>query len=156
MPPEPEADHFLIQLQPDPRQRLTDGGPRYQETPLDPALLAPGRVAEPYNTVTASLFILIVLVWAIRLRGRYRQFAFITGMLPILLAGGIGGTLYHAFRNEKAYFLLDVIPIQILGLAAAVFLTIRMGRESGWVKIGLTILGLLAASYVLGLTFFKF
>ena len=43
MPPEPEADHFLIQPQPDPRQRLTDGGPRYQETPLDPALLAAFR-----------------------------------------------------------------------------------------------------------------
>ena len=85
---------------------MPDGGPRYKETPKDPWSVP---VAEPLNAVTASLFVFIVLAWAVRLRGRYRQFTFITACMPILLAGGIGGTLYHAFRTQRSYFLLDVI-----------------------------------------------
>lgn len=145
MPSQAEADHFLLQPQPDPRQRLTDGGPRYQETPPDPAELPPGTLAEPYNAITATLFIFIAITWFIRLRGRYRQYAFLTCMLPILLAGGIGGTLYHAFRSRKLYFLLDVIPISLLGVAGAIWLTIRLGRGLGFARIGLITLAILGA-----------
>ena len=55
--------------------------------------------------------------------GPVRQYPFLTACMPILLAGGIGGTLYHAFRTQRAYFLLDVIPISLLGLAGAIYLT---------------------------------
>ncbi len=140
-----DADQFLLQPQPDPQQRLTDGGPRYQETPYDPLTLAPGRVAEPYNTVTAAFFIVIVMVWVVRLRDRYQQFAFLTCMLPILLAGGIGGTLYHAFRTRKLYFLLDVVPISLLGIAGSVYLTLCLGRGVGFLKVGLIALGIIGA-----------
>jgi hypothetical protein len=130
----PREDQFLIEPQRDPLARLRDGGPRYQETPLDPQALA-------YNTATAGLFVLIVLVWVRRLRGRYRQFPFLVSMLPILLAGGIGGTLYHAFRTQKLYFLLDVVPISILGLAGSVALTLRLARGAGFVRVGPIALG---------------
>ncbi|CAN5394218.1 hypothetical protein BH11PLA2_BH11PLA2_50510 [soil metagenome] len=142
---EPEADDFLLRPQPDPQGRLADGGPRYQETPPDPALLAPGTLAEPFNTATATIFILIVALWTIRLRGRYSRFLFLTAMLPILLAGGIGGTLYHATRSHMAWFLLDVIPISLLGLAGAIYLTVRLGRGLGMLKVGLISLGVIAA-----------
>jgi hypothetical protein len=145
MPQEPGPDHFLVQSQPDPFARLTDGGPRYQETPRDPANLPPGTVAEPYNAVTAALFFVIVIFWMIRLRGRYSRYHFLTSMLPILLAGGIGGTLYHALRNNRLYFLLDVIPISLLGLAGSIYLTIRLGRGVGFLKVGLIALGLIGA-----------
>jgi hypothetical protein len=52
--------------------------------------------------------------------------------MPILLAGGIGGTLYHATRISRIYFLLDVIPISVLGLAGAVFMAIRYWGGRGW------------------------
>ena len=54
--PAPETDSLLS-------DRLADGGPRYVETPADP--YAPGApyVAEPWNAVTASFFIFIVLAW---------------------------------------------------------------------------------------------
>jgi hypothetical protein len=52
--------------------------------------------------------------------------------MPILLAGGIGGTLYHATRISRAYFLLDVVPISVLGLAGAVFMAIRYWGRNGW------------------------
>jgi hypothetical protein len=110
--------------------RLADGGPRYTETPADVAAF--GRIAEPWNAVTAALFILVALVWAWRLRGRYHQFPFLTCGLPILLAGGVGGTLYHATRASRVFFLLDVVPISLLGLAGAVYAAVRLWGRRGW------------------------
>ncbi|MCS7022152.1 MAG: hypothetical protein NZ703_06395 [Gemmataceae bacterium] len=110
--------------------RLADGGPRYAETPAD--LTTATGVAEPWNAATAALFILLVLWWAWRLRGRYRQFPLLTCGLPILLAGGIGGTLYHATRASRLFFLLDVIPISLLGVAGAVYAAIRLWGQRGW------------------------
>jgi hypothetical protein len=111
---------------------MPDGGPRYAETPADP--YAPGArfPAEPWNAATAALFILLVAVWAWRLRGRYRDFPFLTCCLPVLLAGGVGGTLYHATRTSYAFFLLDVVPISVLGLAGAVFMAVRFWGGRGW------------------------
>ena len=135
-----------------PPERLADGGPRYLETPVDPYAPEAPAIAEPWNAVTAAFFIVIVLAWVWRLRGRYRRFPFLVCCMPILLAGGIGGTLYHAFRTRLAYFLLDVIPIQILGLASSLYLAIRLGRSFGTKKV-LLISGaiLVAFAFVNGL-----
>jgi hypothetical protein len=114
------------------RDRMPDRGPRYTETPLDPYAADVPIIAEPWNTVTAGLFIAIVLLWIWRLRGRYRQYPFLMGCLPILLVGGIGGTLYHATRNSVVYFLLDVIPIFLLGVTGGVYLAIQAWGRAGW------------------------
>src|SRR5207302_361977 len=55
--------------------------------------------------------------------------------LPILLVGGVGGTLYHGLRTQRLYFLLDVIPIQVLALAGAVFLAIKLWHRRGWLYL---------------------
>jgi hypothetical protein len=125
--------------------RLPDRGPRYAETPADPSAPDAPWIAEPLNTITAALFIVIVAYWLIRLRGRYSHFPFVVSCLPILLVGGIGGTLYHAFRTRQVYFFLDVIPISLLGLAGALFLTFRLGRWHGWVKVGTYAIGAIVA-----------
>jgi hypothetical protein len=117
--------------------RLPDGGPIYRESPADPLMLTPGSVAEPWNTATAFLFVLVAVAWLFRLRGRYREHPFTLACLPILLAGGIGGTLYHMHRSRYSYFLLDVIPINLLGLAAAIYLAARLARRIGWGQVGL-------------------
>ena len=124
--------------------RLPDRGPRYQETPADPYGPTAPFLAEPYNAATASFFILIAAYWLWRLRGRYRQFPFTTACTPILLAGGIGGTLYHAFRTRTAYFLLDLIPILVLGVVAAIYLCVRLGRWHGWGRVAFGLVGLVA------------
>lgn len=132
-----QADHFLVGQLPD---RLQDRGPRYKETPPDPYASSAPAVAEPWNTVTAALFVVIVLGWVARLRGRFREYPFLACCLPILLAGGVGGTLYHAYRTRLAYFLLDVIPIQLLGLAGSIYLTTRLVRGAKlWRVIGIAV-----------------
>ena len=115
------------------RDRMPDRGPRYTETPADPYAPDAPLIAEPWNAVTASFFIWIVVAWAWRLRGRYRQYPFLVCCMPILLAGGIGGTLYHATRVSVVYFLLDVIPISLLGLAGSLYMALRyFGRRPLW------------------------
>ncbi len=117
--------------------RLPDGGPRYIETPPDPAAPGAPLVAEPWNTVTASFFVWIALWWLWRVRGRYRDYPFLVCCMPILLAGGIGGTLFHGTRTQRIYFLLDVIPISLLGLAGAVFMAYRFfGKQRAWLVVG--------------------
>lgn len=144
----PTPDLFLVSRQPN---RLPDLGPLYKETPADPRAADAPFPAEPFNTATAFLFVLIVLFWAWRLRGRYRRYPFIVGCLPILLAGGVGGTLYHAFRTRPAYFLLDVIPISLLGAAGAVYLSVRLGRSMGPGRVAVVAVGLVGV--YLGLNF---
>jgi hypothetical protein len=118
--------------------RLPDGGPRYVETPANPSAPDAPFIAEPWNTVTASLFIGIALVWLWRLRGRFRDYPFVSGCMPILLAGGIGGTLFHGTRAARLYFLLDVVPISLLGLAGAGYMAFRcVGRKRIWVLFAL-------------------
>lgn len=133
------ADYGLVTA-----DRMPDRGPRYTETPADPRAVDAPAVAEPWNAVTASLFVVIVGYWAWRLRGRYRQYPFLCACMPILLAGGVGGVLYHATRASVVYFLLDVIPISLLGLAGAVYLLIKLGRGTGWGRVVLSSLGALA------------
>ncbi|MFO0804050.1 MAG: hypothetical protein U0791_13130 [Gemmataceae bacterium] len=114
---------------------LRDRGPRYTETPADPYAADAPFIAEPWNAVTASFFVFIAVAWLWRLRGRYRESPFLVACLPILLAGGIGGTLYHGLRTERAYFLLDVIPIQLLALAGSVFIAIKLWKRRGWLYL---------------------
>ena len=122
--------------------RGPDGGPLYTETDLN----AP--IVEPWNTASAALFVLIAAWWMWRLRGRFSKYPFLTGCLPILLVGGIGGTVYHATRSAKAWFLMDVIPIAILAMAAAVYIWVRL-RPQLW-------LALLAITLTLALQCLRF
>jgi hypothetical protein len=109
-------------------QRLPDGGPIYVETP--PGLPNfDGWVAEPWNTGSAALFVVIPLVWLWVLRGRYRQHPFLVICLPILFAGGVGGVLFHGLRRYNAFFLLDVVPIYLLGFGVSIWIWIRLGPK---------------------------
>lgn len=132
-------DHFLVGRLPKGDRLETDRGPRYKETPPPDVLTGPTppAVAEPFNAVTATFFVLIALVWGRKvIRAGVERHPFVACCLPILLVGGIGGTLYHAFRSRFVYFLLDVIPISLLGLAGSIYLLYRVGRRSGWVRLG--------------------
>lgn len=95
--------------------RLADGGPLYTETNLN------HWVAEPFNALTALPFLLLAVYWFWRLRGRYREFPFLTANLVLLAIGGVGGTIYHAFRSSVVFFLMDVVPIGVIALALSAY-----------------------------------
>ncbi len=105
--------------------RPTDGGPVYTETKLYFDSLSQAPIVEPWNAASALVFVLLVIYWGVRLRGRYSKYPFLSCCLPILLLGGIGGTLYHATRSERVFFLMDVLPILGLCLATSIYLWYR-------------------------------
>lgn len=117
--------------------RWSDGGPIYVETDFSRVIV------EPCNAITAFLFVIIVLVWLWRMRGQYRKHPFTLLAMPVLLAGGIGGTIYHALRIHRAFFLLDVIPIGVLVAMGSLYLWIRL-RPRWWhvLLLAIVILGL--------------
>ncbi len=128
-------------------ERLPDGGPRYAETLL--RLDGAWGVAEPFNAVTAALFIALAVFWAWRLCGRYRRYPFLALCTPILLAGGIGGTLFHATRASRIFFLMDVIPISVLALAGAGYLAVRLMGHRAWRWVFPAVGGYLACNILL-------
>jgi predicted membrane channel-forming protein YqfA (hemolysin III family) len=53
--------------------------------------------------------------------------------MPILLAGGVGGTLFHGTRAARFFFLLDVGPIMLLGILGSLYMAFRyVGRNRLW------------------------
>jgi len=127
------------------QQRMADGGPVYVETPADLGQFT-GLIAEPWNTASATLFVLIALAWALALWGRYREHPFLTICLPLLATGGIGGVLYHGMRRFRVFFLMDVVPIYLIGLAVTVWLWIRLGPK---IRHLIGVIGFLALLQVL-------
>lgn len=105
-------------------QRLPDGGPLYAETNME------RMIVEPWNAGSAVLFIGIALYWMWHLRDSYREYPFLAACAPILLAGGLGGTLYHGLRSHQLFLYLDIGPIFLLSLGAGVFLWYQV--TSNW------------------------
>jgi hemolysin III len=120
---------------------LPDGGPLYGETDLTRA------VAEPWNAATAALFLVLALVWLVRLRGRYRRHPFLVGGVLLLWVGGLGGTLYHAFRAVPLFLVMDYGPIMALGVSAALYLWAYLHARFrvGW-RVPVLTLGLFAGA----------
>jgi len=94
---------------------MPDGGPVYAETNLH------SLIAEPWNAISSLAFLVPVIYWAIRLKGKYKEYPFLTICLPLLFAGGIGSTLFHAFRYSRYLLWMDVLPIAILTLLVSIY-----------------------------------
>src|SRR5262249_40232725 len=82
-----------------------------------------------FNAASALAFLALVVFWAVRLRGRYRQHPFLTGCLPLLAAGGAGGALYHASRRSYALYMLDVVPLFLLVRPVSLSLWVGLARR---------------------------
>src|SRR3954452_14006467 len=129
---------------PAPLGRGPDHGPLYTETPAELKAGRPfsGTIAEPWNAATAFLFVLIVVYWVARLRGRLKRHPFLAVALPLLFVGGVGGTLYHGLRNWVGFFLMDVLPIYLLGLIVSVYWWVRLGPRGRHLLSMLIVFGL--------------
>jgi hypothetical protein len=95
-------------------QQYIDGGPLYTESQYGQF------VVEPYNAVTASLFLFLAIFWARRIHSGLLRNNKVIATIVLLAIGGIGGTLYHAFRMSRFFHLMDVLPIAIIGLGWSV------------------------------------
>jgi hypothetical protein len=125
-------------------QRLADGGGYYAETNLN------FFIVEPWNAISSLAFLLPVGYWLIRLRGRYVEYKEIIICLPFLFLGGLGSTLFHAFRASWMLILMDVLPVLIASVGTSVYFWLRVLPQ----RWGL--LGIIGAYFALQFLFFRF
>lgn len=100
------------------QERLVDGGPIYTETTLEHLN---HLVVEPWNAYSSLFFLLPPLYWGLKLKGAYRNYPFITFCLPFLVLGGLGSTLFHAFRTSRWLLYLDFMPIVVITFALTIY-----------------------------------
>ncbi|HYG38983.1 MAG TPA: ceramidase domain-containing protein [Cytophagales bacterium] len=95
--------------------QLPDGGSHYAETNMAQFIV------EPWNALSSLLFLIPALYWAIKIRKQVKENAFIAYCVPLLILGGLGSTLFHAFRTSSLLLLMDVLPILILTLSVSTY-----------------------------------
>lgn len=105
----------------------TDGGQVYAETDMS------RTIVEPWNSVSSLFILLPAVYWGIKLKGRYREYPFITFCIPLLFLGGLGSTLFHAFRSSYYLLLLDVTPTAILTLSLAIYFWVKVLPSWWWI-----------------------
>lgn len=100
----------------------TDSGPIYRET-VDLSEF----IVEPWNAYSSLTFIVVAVILLWQLRGNYNQFPFIVFFcVPLLIFGGLGSTLFHAFRSSVWLLLLDVLPIIALVLGVSIWMWLKL------------------------------
>lgn len=114
-------------------QILPDGGPIYTETDVN------ATIVEPYNTLSAVLFILMSVYWYGRLRGSFMKFPYVTASIIMLTIGGVGGVIYHAFRYSSFFLFMDWLPIMILCITTAMYFMYKVLRN-WWYSVAYFIL----------------
>jgi hemolysin III len=105
-----------------------DGGPIYAET----LLWHSGDLIEPWNAISSLTFLLPVFFWLYKLRGNYKKYAFLIACMPFLAIGGIGSTLYHAFRISNWLLFMDFVPIALLNLLVGAYIWYKL--VGNWFK----------------------
>jgi len=111
-----------------------DHGPLYRET------FAAAFPAEPWNTASNVVFLLIVMHFLRHTRCDWRRYPMIVLSLPILFTGFASGTVYHATRSHQIWLILDYMPIVILGIAGSYFFWRQL--SSFWIAPFLVLGGL--------------
>ncbi|WP_340199448.1 ceramidase domain-containing protein [Ascidiimonas sp. W6] len=106
-----------------------DSGPIYRET------IERGFPAEPWNTASNLIFLIILIYWSFRIYKSPHKHTFLKFALPLLLVGYIGGTLFHGTRSHEIWLLMDWVPIMLLCLAASIHFFIKL--QAGKVMITL-------------------
>lgn len=99
---------------------LLDGGRFYAETNPD------YWIVEPWNAISSLTFFAPVFYWYHKLKNRFFEYPFLTYCMPLMFLGGLGSTLYHAFRASSFLETLDVLPILILTASLSIFLWIKI------------------------------
>ena len=99
---------------------LPDGGPVYAETNPEHLLV------EPWNALSSLSLLIPALFFALKLRNRYRHYAFLSYCIPLLFLNGLGSALFHAFRNSPFFLMLDVFPAALLSLSVSVYFWLKV------------------------------
>jgi hemolysin III len=104
-------------------QRLHDGGPIYTETNLD------HFIVEPWNALSSLLIVLPAVYWLFQIRGQFRNYKFLVYSIPLMILGGTGSTLFHAFRASRLFLIMDILPTAILTLSLMIYFWLKVFKH---------------------------
>lgn len=102
---------------------LSDGGPIYTETNPD------HLIVEPWNAISSLMIVIPAIIWLIRIRGQFKDYKFLLYIIPLMVLGGTGSTLYHAFRASQVFLFMDVLPTAILTLSLSIYFWIKVFKK---------------------------
>jgi hypothetical protein len=108
---------------------IPDHGPVYRET-TDLSLL----VVEPWNAYSSLTFLIPAVIFLWQLNGQYRQYAFLAFFCcPLLIIGGLGSTLFHAFRSSGWLLAMDAVPIVLLVVGLSIWMWLKVLPQKIWI-----------------------
>ncbi|MCF8364689.1 MAG: ceramidase [Bacteroidales bacterium] len=111
-------------------ERLADGGSLYFETDFDHWFV------EPWNAFSSLTFLIPVFYLLWKLRGHHREYAFlIFWAAPLMAIGGLGSTIYHAFRASQFFLFMDFVPIALLTISVSIYLWLKVLPHWLWVVL---------------------
>lgn len=110
-------------------QHLTDGGPLYAE--YNPEQF----IVEPWNALSSVFMIFPALFWLWYLRRERLNSWFLFFSVALVFFGGLGSTLFHAFRLSPVFLMLDVIPSAILTIAIAIYLWLKVLKKRWYIVL---------------------
>lgn len=99
---------------------LSDGGPIYTETNPD------RWIVEPWNAISSLMIVIPALIWLYRIRGQFKEYKFLLFLIPLMVLGGTGSTLFHAFRASRFFLVMDVLPTAILTLSLSIYFWVKV------------------------------
>lgn len=126
-----------------------DDGPIYRET-VDLSQF----IVEPWNAWSSLTFLIPAFLFLWLLRGKYAQHAFFVYFCcPMLIIGGLGSTLFHAFRSSGWLLAMDALPIVLLVLGISIWMWLKVLPKK-WViapiLVAFVLLTWLTGSYLTG------
>jgi len=114
---------------------LPDGGPVYTETDTS------RFIVEPWNAFS-SLFIMVpAIIWLIKIRREQTKYQFIFMCIPLMILGGLGSTIFHAFRASEFFLVMDVLPSALLSVVLSLYFWIKVLRK-WWLAVIIIVLSL--------------
>jgi len=96
---------------------LSDHGPIYHETDIN------RFIVEPFNAFSSLSMVLVALmIWLFIIRNEIKDYPFLSFIYaPLIFLGGIGSTIFHAFRVSSFFLYMDVIPVFVLTILLSLF-----------------------------------
>jgi hypothetical protein len=115
-------------------QRMQDGGPVYMETRPE------GLIVEPWNAFSSLLILIPAFYWIYRMRKEGNKDFLMWAVVILVITGGLGSALYHAFRVSVFFLIMDVLPSAILTLTLSVYFWIKVLKKWWYAVIVLGVL----------------
>ena len=102
---------------------LSDGGPIYTETNPD------HWIVEPWNAISSLMIVIPAIIWLFKIRGQFKDYRFLIFAIPLMVLGGTGSTLFHAFRVSQFFLFMDVLPTAILTLSLSIYFWVKVFKR---------------------------